>query len=231
MILTIWTYFIIFIVTILFIFPIIVVGSLDSKKIILSYLTRAWAKLILYFSFIKYDIIGFDKISKIDNYILIANHQSLFDILVIFATIKHPISFFTKKELFYIPLFGWGLKAAGMVYVDRQNKKQSKLSVSYAIEKIENTNLSMLIFPEATRSHYKKIKEFKKGGFILAIQTSKPIVPITINYTKNPNIVQSYQKISVVVGDVLDTLDYNIEQKDNLIVKIKDAISNNLNAK
>jgi len=215
--------------TLIFSVLILLVGFFDKNKKYTAILSKYWARSILFFSFIKYNVIGINNIIKSNNYVLVSNHQSGFDILVTFASLDIPISFFTKKELFYIPLFGWALKAAGMVYVDRFNKDKSKLSINDGLEKITNTFLSILVYPEATRTNYNELGEFKKGAFILSVESQKPIIPLTVLYKHDPKKIINYQ-ITLLVGNQIDSLNYNIEQKDILLVKVKEVIQSNINS-
>ena len=154
-------------------------------------------------------------------YIIISNHQSFLDILVTFSLLPLDISFFTKKELFYIPVFGWALLAAGMVPVDRFNKEKSKKSVDLALKHLNKTNLSILNYPEGTRTDFHSLDKFKKGGFILAIQSNIAILPISVVYNKkNPA-----NNIRLVVSDRIETLNYNVEQRDDLISITKNSIT------
>ena len=208
----------IIIFTFIFSIFIIIVGLFDKTKKNTGYLTRLWAKSILRFSGISYKIDGLENISNKNQYVIISNHQSVIDILLAFAAIPLPISFFTKKELFFIPLFGWAMKSAGMVYVDRKNKNKSKESVSEALIKIDKTQLSILNYPEGTRTAYNHLNDFKKGGFILAIQSKYPIIPLTIVYDKD------------IMGETRITGLQNVNQApfDNITPGYKNPILRNL---
>ena len=200
---------------------VIFVGLFDSQKKYTSYLSRLWAKIILLLSIVNYNVEGIDKLILGKKYIIISNHQSFLDILVTFSLLPLNISFFTKKELFYIPIFGWALLAAGMVPVDRYNKEKSKKSVDSALKYLKKTNLSILNYPEGTRTDFDNLGKFKKGGFILAIHSNIPILPISVIYNKN-NVTNN---IRLVVGDIIETLNYNIEQRDDLISITKKTIT------
>ena len=206
---------------------IILVGLFDKSKDKTGYLAHLWARSILKFSNITYSIEGLDKISNNKQYVIISNHQSAIDILVTFASIPNPIAFFTKKELFLIPVFGWAMKAAGMISVNRKNKNKSKKSVDEALLKINCTKLSILNYPEGTRTGFDKLKEFKKGGFILAIKSNYSIIPLTILYNKG----MINQKIRLVVDNSIDTLNYTMADRDILIDKVKKVIQLNLTVK
>ena len=127
-----WLAFNIIISTIFFSTLVFIIGLFDSKKKLTGKLIQLWAKWILYSSFIKYTVNGLDNIDINKNYVIISNHQSSMDVILTFALFPKPVSFFTKKELFYIPLFGWAMYSAGMVKVDRFNKYKSKQCVDDA---------------------------------------------------------------------------------------------------
>lgn len=217
----------IFIFTPLFSILIIIVGFFDKRKRFTPKLAKLWARLILKFSFVTYYVDGLDNVNHINKYVVISNHQSFIDILIAFASLPISLSFFTKKELFYIPVFGWALKASGMIPVDRYDKKKSKDSVSLALKKINSTNLSILNYPEGTRTNFDDLGTFKKGGFILAISSNIPILPITTIYDKK-NITN---KIRLVVDNAIETVNYDIEDRDMLIDKTKNIIKRALKIK
>jgi len=204
---------------------IILVGIFDSKKKYTSILAKNWGRTILCLSSINYKIDNINIIDKNKKYIIISNHQSLLDILVTFASVPLNISFFTKKELFNIPIFGLAMKSAGMIYVDRYDKNNSKKCVNNTLDIINKNSLSYLIYPEATRTNYKLLKKFKKGGFILAIESTLSILPITLIYN-NKKLANS--SIRLVVGNTISTVNYNIDNKDTLISKTRDVIKSQL---
>ena len=210
----------IIIFTPLFSILIILVGVFDHQKIRTGYLVRLWAYLILKLSNIKYSVEGFDIIDPKKKYVIISNHQSAIDILLAFAIFPMPISFFTKKELFLIPVFGLAMKYAGMIPVDRHTKEKSKKSVDIAVSKAGSTQLSFLNYPEGTRMTFDRLGKFKKGGFLLAIKSGLPIVPLTLVYRKS--------LIRIVVGNSIDSLNYELSSKEILVKKTRDIIASHL---
>jgi len=159
---------------------IITFGWLDSQKKYVGKLPRLWGIWFLYISGIKYTIKGIENIDSTKQYIFVSNHESHIDIPLTVAIIPFNLVFLAKKELFKIPIFGWAMRSAGMVRVDRQDRVKAKQSVDYALKQLQNTCVSVILFPEGTRSKTNDLLPFKKGGFILAIRSKLPIVPITI---------------------------------------------------
>ena len=141
---------------------------------------RLWANWMMCAMGLKCELKGLSNLDLNCQYVFMSNHESALDILICIKYLPHNIVFLAKKELFRIPIFGWALKASGMIKVDRKNKTKAKSSVDNAINILSNSKFSTLLYPEGTRSQSNKILPFKKGGFILAIRSKLPIVPLTI---------------------------------------------------
>ena len=111
--------------------------------------------------------------------IIMPNHQSFVDILVIFATVPDRITFLAKKSLFRLPFLGWAMKAGGFIPVDRTDRTTAMETFKRAKQALESGR-SILIFPEETRSEDGRLLPLKKGGFLLAHATGFPILPMGI---------------------------------------------------
>lgn len=146
---------------------------------------RLWARIIVLSAGIKLEISGRENLTKKTSYILVGNHQSHMDIPVITFALPISLRIISKKELFKIPVFGWGMKAVGIISVDRFNQKKSIESLHQAEKVLHTHHLSILAFPEGTRSPDGKIHTFKKGPFVLAINTGISILPISISGTRH----------------------------------------------
>ena len=114
-------------------------------------------------------------------YVLVANHQSLADILAVLH-IQHPFKFIAKKELFWIPFLGWSLSLTGYIPLVRGDLKSGKEALEKASDYLKQ-GVSVLFFPEGTRSPDGEIRDFKIGAFKLAVETGVPVVPIVIDGT------------------------------------------------
>jgi 1-acyl-sn-glycerol-3-phosphate acyltransferase len=116
-------------------------------------------------------------------YVYMSNHQSHLDIPVLYATLPSPtIRMLAKKELFRIPLWGRGLRAAEFVEVDRSNHAHALQSIEQAAALVRD-GVSIYLAPEGTRSRDGRIGRLKKGGFHLALGTGAPIVPVAVQGT------------------------------------------------
>jgi 1-acyl-sn-glycerol-3-phosphate acyltransferase len=144
------------------------------------YVARFWAWLILKTCGIKVLIDGLEHIDRSQTYVLASNHQSLFDIPILFAYL--PISFriLFKKSLLQIPFLGWHLWVSGHIPVERENPVRARQSLERAVEHIRKKG-SVAVFPEGTRSRDGSVGRFKQGSFLLAIRAGVPVVPVTIS--------------------------------------------------
>ena len=162
-----------------------------------------------------------------------SNHESALDILLGVSAIPNKIIFLAKKELFKIPVFGWAMKAAGMIIIDRQNSAIARQSVENAVDTLTHSRFSTLIYPEGTRSQNGELLPFKKGGFILAIRSQLPIVPVTIIGAGKAlpkgkfNIKRT--RIIVVIDKPITTYGMNTNDKEELLQKCRMVIIQNLN--
>lgn len=111
--------------------------------------------------------------------VYIANHQSLLDIPALILAMPVDVRIVAKRELVFIPLFGWALWLAGFVFVDRRDRPRAIQSLDRAVDRLR-AGQSITIFAEGTRSPDGRLQVFKKGGFILAQQAGVPIVPVAI---------------------------------------------------
>ena len=161
-----------------------------------------------------------------------SNHESALDIVLGVAAIPCNIVFLAKKELFRVPVFGWAMNSAGMIKIDRQNPEIARRSVSEAVETLMHSSFSTLIYPEGTRSNGEELLPFKKGGFILAIRTQLPVVPITIlgagNVLPKGTLAIKKSHIKIIIDNPIPTLGMNINNKDQLLQDCRNIINQNL---
>lgn len=201
--------------------------SLASNSDRAHIVARMWAKSILIASRIKVTVKGMSNIDPDKSYIYMPNHQSNFDIPVLLAHLSVQFRWLAKAELFKIPIFGHAMKRAGYISIDRSNRKSAFESLAWAAEIIKG-GVSVLIFPEGTRSLDGKIRDFKKGGFVLAVDAGVPVVPVIIHGTR---AIMPKKKMYIrpgnVVLEILDPVEtsvYTRKNKDELIGKIRKII-------
>lgn len=117
-------------------------------------------------------------------YVVMSNHQSHYDVPVLFVVLGANLRMVAKKELADIPLFGGAIRAAGFVIVDRGDRDAAIKSLDQAKGELA-TGLNVWIAPEGTRSRTGSLLPFKKGGFVLALDVGLPILPVSIQGTRD----------------------------------------------
>jgi len=193
---------------------------------------RIWAKCTLAISDIKVTIKGLSNLEPGKSYIYMPNHMSNFDIPVLQAYLPVQFRWLAKAELYKIPIFGQAMKSAGYISIDRSDRKSAIESLNQAAMIIRN-GVSVIIFPEGTRSRSHKIQPFKKGGFFLAVDSGVSIVPIIIHGTDQ---IMPTKKISIKPGNVtleitkpIKSSNYTRKTKDDLIKKVRNIILESYN--
>lgn len=174
----IWYYVLVFVPIILF-FPLIFATILSEKTYPLFFkIARIWAKIILLGMGFNYKISGAAVFEEGKSYVLVANHTSMTDIMLMLVLVKnHPFVFVGKKELAQIPIFGFIYKRV-CILVDRSSSK-SRFQVFERAQKRIQQGLSICIFPEGgVPEEHIVLDEFKDGAFRIAIEHQLPIVPM-----------------------------------------------------
>jgi 1-acyl-sn-glycerol-3-phosphate acyltransferase len=191
-----------------------------------------WANILLLLCNIKVKVIGEEKILRGKPQIFMANHQSDFDILITLAHIPIQFRWIAKKELFSIPLFGAAMRNAGYIEIDRDNRDTIAQSIDEAALRIQKGK-SIMAFPEGTRSRNGEIKPFKQGVFYLAIKSGVPIVPVSIIGSGRIMPKRSLRikpgPITMVIGNPIEVKNFNIENRQELIEKVREEIIRNYN--
>lgn len=143
------------------------------------YVALAWARSICLGTPVRPRLKGKEKLQKGRSYVVVANHQSLFDIPTIYGWSGIDLKFVMKKELKRIPLFGQACAAKGHVFVDRSDRQSAIESLNRSVEDLHKGEC-VIIFPEGTRSRDGRVQAFRKGAFRLALQTGMPVLPISV---------------------------------------------------
>ncbi len=152
--------------------------SLFSRTSARAYVSF-WAKCVVKIGGVKIIINGEENIPTNQPAIYVSNHQSNFDVPVIYASLPIHFGWLAKQELFQVPLFGAAMKKVDCVPIDRSNRRKMMSSINAAAKRIKN-GTSVVIFPEGTRSPDGNLQPFKKGALLIAAKAQVPVVPIAI---------------------------------------------------
>lgn len=160
---------------------VLLVAPFDRNGRLAYAVGRLWAWLILKIAGVRVRVRGLDRLDASRPYIFIANHQSNIDIPALIQSLPgFQLRWIAKKQLAYIPFFGWALWASRHILVDRANRAGAMTSLRKSKARLA-AGVSVVIFPEGTRGSDGKLLPFKRGGFLLAARTQTPVVPVTIN--------------------------------------------------
>lgn len=189
---------------------------------------RNWAKTILRAAGVKVRFEGLENLSREAPQIVVANHQSWFDVFTLGAELPVRYRFVAKKELGGIPIFGKAWKSCGHVSVDRGNREAAIEAMEQAWREVREDKLTMVLFPEGTRSPDGKLKAFKKGAFVLAVQGQVPLVPVAVLGSraimgKGTAGIRSGE-ILVRIGEPIPTEGATIRDRNRLLRESWDAI-------
>jgi 1-acyl-sn-glycerol-3-phosphate acyltransferase len=143
---------------------------------------RRWSRWILNTTGVRVDVDGLERITPGTTYVFISNHQSIYDIPVIFASLPYQLRVIAKASLSRFPVLGWHLKRGGHLFVDRQHPDRSGILRRW--RRLVSEGVSLIIFAEGTRSWSGRVARFKAGSFLLAIQAGLPIVPLSVIGTR-----------------------------------------------
>lgn len=162
-------------------------------------------------------------------HILMSNHLSHYDIPLIMHALPGDIRFMAKRELLKVPIWSKASWVGEVIFVDRKNHEQALKDMEFAKKKMED-GIILWIAPEGTRSRTGKLNPFKKGGFMVAIQSKAIIIPIGIRGTERvlpPDTWRSKigEHVEVHIGKPIDTSGYSTEDRDMLMEKVREKIS------
>jgi 1-acyl-sn-glycerol-3-phosphate acyltransferase len=145
-----------------------------------SFFQRLWVRWLLGSNGIRLNLQGLENLQKDQAYILVSNHASLLDIPGIISACPLPVRFMAKESLAWIPVFGWLLYLSGHILINRESARSARKSLKKASSLLRD-GISIVVFPEGTRSPDGGVKEFKRGAFLLAQHAKFPIVPVSIS--------------------------------------------------
>lgn len=208
----------------------VIAGLFNPYSGVSNGIVRNWARSILWASGIKVNIIGQQKINPNQPVVYMANHQSTFDIFAMVVAVPGTVRFIAKKELFRIPFLAQGMRMVGMISIDRGNSQEAQKSLADAAEKMKR-GVSVIIFPEGTRSRDGKIQRFKKGGFVLAIKGRFPIVPVVIRGSfgimRKKSLKVGKGRVEVEFLDAVSTENYSYARRVELLQEVYRLILEN----
>ena len=206
----------------------VVISLLTTQKLSHFLAGVMWAKLNCILTPVIVKVKGRENIHPGKSYVVVVNHQSAYDIIVLYARLGIDFKWIMKKEIKKIPGIGFGSQACGHIFIDRSSTKAAIDTINSAKSKIRE-GTSVVVFPEGTRSRTHEMLPFKKGAFWFAFDLNLPILPVTINGTREilpsgtMNLLPG--KAEIIIHPAIDIKDYSRENMPDLIEKTRIMIS------
>jgi 1-acyl-sn-glycerol-3-phosphate acyltransferase len=188
---------------------------------------RIWSGWILKSLGIPLEVVGRDRLEPGQTYVMMSNHQSVFDIFALFRAFDRPFRMVAKRVLFWIPILGWSMWMCGFIPIDRSNRESAIRSLDRAARKIRS-GVSVLVFPEGTRSLDGTLHAFKKGGFMLALKAGVPVVPVVVLGTdsimEKGSLRVGRSDIEVRIGHPIVISGRGAGSRDQLMEEVRQAM-------
>ncbi|MDR1653948.1 MAG: 1-acyl-sn-glycerol-3-phosphate acyltransferase [Prevotellaceae bacterium] len=193
---------------------------------------KAWARAVCLLLLIRVKTYGKENINTHQSYVYISNHQSIIDIFVIYGWLPSVFKWMMKAELFKIPFVGWACKAAGHIFLDRSAGIEASKSIAEAKRKLQD-GISIVIFPEGSRTHNGQMQRFKRGAFRIAGDLRLPVLPVTLSGSyrrlpRNHGPKFSPGTVKVYFHQPIDLTNHTQEQENALMQQAWDLIASKL---
>jgi len=189
--------------------------------------SRWWGRSVLWSAGIRLSAVYEHDLDS-GRFIFMPNHQSLYDIPAMLATLEGETRFLAKRSLFDVPVLGWALRTGGFIPVDRDDRTQARGTFLDALEGLEE-GVSILIFPEETRTHDGNLQSFRRGGFLLSLRSGLPIVPVGIrgNFEVRPK--DSWRihpgRVEIHYGRPVSPEDYAVRDREVLMEMVRGEVA------
>lgn len=220
--------------TLLFSALAVVGGLAGARPGYFDWLHRTWSGLLLAAGGIRVSAEGVEHLDPDAPQVLVANHQSLLDVLALFRALPVSLRFVAKMELGRVPIFGAAMRRSGHVFIDRGNRMQAVEAMRDAGERMKEEGLTLGLFPEGTRSPDMELRRFRRGPFVLAIDTGTVLVPVAVD--GGPGVLPPGERrvrpgtMHVRCGEPVDLGDLDRADRDELLERTRASISGMLEA-
>lgn len=189
---------------------------------------RTWSGRLLDVTGIRVHVDGLAHVERLGPCVFVCNHLSFVDIWVLLVALPGSLRFVAKRELFHIPIFGTALRTSGQIPIDRKDRRAAVGSFEVAGRLLRQGH-SAVVFPEGTRSRDGTLQPLKKGAFVLAIATQRPVVPVVVRGTfgilPHGGIVPRAGRVTVRIGAPISTEGLAYDDRDALVARAAAAMT------
>jgi len=189
---------------------------------------RGWARTILFMSGVPVRVEGRERLGSLESAVVVANHESLADILVLLVSLPIQVRFLAKRRIFSVPVLGWSIRAAGFIPVDRGDHRRGPATFEAALARLQSGR-SVIVFPEETRTRTGELLPFKKGAALLALRSGLPILPIGIAGTRRvlprDTLLPTAGPAALVIGEPIHVAGRPVTDRGRLTEETRAAVA------
>ena len=209
---------------------VVTAAALGDDKFIAYWAPHYWSRFTCFIYLIRVKVTGQEKLDSQQSYVFLANHQGYFDIFLIYGYLGHNLKWMMKEYLKKLPFVGYACMKSKQVFVGN-----TLASIQETVRLAQQTlreGMSLVIFPEGTRTYDGKMQPFKKGAFTLANEIGLPIVPMTINgsfhvFNRKAKMVH-FGQLSLTVHDPITAEERKGQPTKKIMEKAYDIINSDL---
>jgi len=214
--------------TVLFGLPSIFAAFIPPRGDWFLHFARGWARTILFFSGVRVRVLRPERLLTTRGLIVVSNHESYADILVLLASLPLPVRLLAKRSIFRVPVLGWSIRAAGFVPVDRGVRSRGAATVEAAL-KLLKRGRSIVIFPEETRTYDGELLPFKPGAALLALRSGFPLLPVAIAGTRRvlprATLDMTPGRVALAIGEPIAVAGRSARDRDNVTREVRQSIA------
>jgi 1-acyl-sn-glycerol-3-phosphate acyltransferase len=190
-------------------------------------LSRGWSAVLLGASGVRVRVLHGERLERQGPFVIASNHESFYDIPVLFTSLPMPLRFVAKRNLFRLPFLGWSMAAAGFVPVDRGDHAHGKEVLDTALSRLQEDR-SLVVFPEQTRTRTGELSPFKSGAAVFAIKSGMPLLPVGIAGTFGVHRRGAFRirpgAVTVAVGAPIDVAGKSTRDRAAVTASLRAAI-------
>ena len=216
--------------TLLFGLPAVIAAFVPPRGDWFLRFARGWARTILFMSGVPLRVSGRERLASLasGSAVIVANHESLADILVLLASLPIQVRFLAKRRIFSVPVLGWSIRAAGFIPVDRGDHRRGAATFEAAMARLQGGR-SVIVFPEETRTRTGELLPFKKGAALLALRSGLPILPVGIAGTRQvlprDTLLPTAGHAAVVIGEPIPVEGRPVTERAKLTEEARTAVA------
>lgn len=190
---------------------------------------RGWARTLLAVAGVSVRVLHADRLEAGRSFVIVANHESFCDILVLLAHLPMQVRFLAKRSVFRVPVLGWSIAAAGFVPVDREDRSRGTGTVEAALRRLSGGR-SVVIFPEETRTRTGDLLPFKRGAAHLALRSGLPILPValagTFQVLRRGSLTIQPGPVAMSVGNPMEVSGHSPRDREAVTRAARDEVRN-----